>query len=67
MEDFSVFNKQQLKEIIYEVVSECFDDKSITRLLVESPKKRAFMTVMRYASFCISPIPLYGVLRKPVF
>lgn len=42
MENFSVFNKQQLKEIIYEVVSECFDDKINHSFVVEKPEDGGF-------------------------
>ena len=42
MDNFSVFNKQQLKEIIYEVVSECFDDKINHSFVVEKPEDEGF-------------------------
>ena len=42
MENFSVFNTQQLKEIIYEVVSECFDDKINHSFVVEKPEDEGF-------------------------
>ena len=42
MEDYSVFSKQQLKEIIYEVVSECFDYKINHSFVGGKPEEEGF-------------------------
>ena len=42
MEEYSVFSKQQLKEIIYEVVSECFDDKINHSFVGGKPEEEGF-------------------------
>lgn len=51
MENFSIINEQKLKEIVYEAVQECLNDKNMHSLESNNAENEEFYTRQRLCSF----------------